>query len=313
MSSARIYLGRLSHSARESDVERFFKGYGKIREITLKEGYGFVEFGDKHDAEDAVYEMNGKELLGDRVIVEHAKAPGDRRSSSGRDGGGRDGGGRGFGSGGGRSGGFGGGYGGGYGGRSGGYDRFGPPRRNPPPLRTNYRVLVSNLSSRVSWQELKDYMKQAGEVTFADAHKSRPNEGVVEFASSSDMKNAIAKLNGADLNGRKIELTEDRQSSSSRGRSRRSRSRSDSRSRSRSRSRSHSRNSRSRSRSHSRSHSRSRSDSRDRKNDRSADANERTSAPRGGSARRESAPKDKGAAGDGPHADHKSRSRSPTP
>lgn len=28
-------------------------------------------------------------------------------------------------------------------------------------------------------QELKDYMKQAGEVMFADAHKNRPNEGLV--------------------------------------------------------------------------------------------------------------------------------------
>lgn len=38
----RVYIGRLSHSAREKDVERFFKGYGKVREIVLKEGYGFV-------------------------------------------------------------------------------------------------------------------------------------------------------------------------------------------------------------------------------------------------------------------------------
>jgi len=26
---------------------------------------------------------------------------------------------------------------------------------------------------------LKDYLKQAGEVTYADAHKDRPNEGCV--------------------------------------------------------------------------------------------------------------------------------------
>ena len=40
--STRVYVGRLSNNARERDVERFFKGYGKIREIVLKEGYGFV-------------------------------------------------------------------------------------------------------------------------------------------------------------------------------------------------------------------------------------------------------------------------------
>jgi len=40
--STRVFIGRLPHVARESDVDRFFKGYGKIREISLKEGYGFV-------------------------------------------------------------------------------------------------------------------------------------------------------------------------------------------------------------------------------------------------------------------------------
>lgn len=33
---------------------------------------------------------------------------------------------------------------------------------------------------------------------------------VVEFASHSDMKNAIEKLDGTDLNGRKLKLYEDR-------------------------------------------------------------------------------------------------------
>lgn len=37
--------------------------------------YGFVEFEDNRDADDAVYELNGKELCGERVIVEHARGP----------------------------------------------------------------------------------------------------------------------------------------------------------------------------------------------------------------------------------------------
>uniref|UniRef100_A0A8C6P5W3 RRM domain-containing protein n=1 Tax=Nothobranchius furzeri TaxID=105023 RepID=A0A8C6P5W3_NOTFU len=66
---------RLSYRAREKDVERFFKGYGKILEVDLKNGYGFVEFDDPRDADDAVYDLNGKELCGERVIVEHTKGP----------------------------------------------------------------------------------------------------------------------------------------------------------------------------------------------------------------------------------------------
>ena len=93
---------------------------------------------------------------------------------------------------------------------------------------------MENLSSRVSWQDLKDYMRQAGEVTYADAHKKRRNEGVVEFASYSDMKAAIEKLDDTDLHGRRIRLIEDKGSRSKR----RSRTRSSSHSKSRSRSRS---------------------------------------------------------------------------
>lgn len=42
--------------------------------------YGFVEFDDLRDADDAVYELNGKDLCGERVIVEHARGP--RRDGS---------------------------------------------------------------------------------------------------------------------------------------------------------------------------------------------------------------------------------------
>ncbi|GFQ65613.1 serine-arginine protein 55 [Trichonephila clavata] len=133
-------------------------------------------------------------------------------------------------------------------------------KRYGPPTRTEYRLIVENLSSKVSWQDLKDFMRQAGDVTYADAHKQRRNEGVVEFATYEDMRNAYHKLDNAELSGRKIHLIEDRP------RHRRSRSRSSSRSYSRSRS-SHSRN-RSRSPRHSASYgsrkSRSRSESKSR-------------------------------------------------
>lgn len=63
---------------------------------------------------------------------------------------------------------------------------------------------------------------------------------VVEFASSSDLKNAIEKLDDTELSGRRIRLVEDRRAGSGRGGRGRSRS-SSSRSRSRSRRRSRSR------------------------------------------------------------------------
>merc|ERR1711976_16931 len=83
----RVYIGRLSYHVRERDIERFFKGYGRIREILLKNGYGFVEFDDYRDADDAVYELNGKELCGERISIEHARRP-SRRGGGGGGGGG---------------------------------------------------------------------------------------------------------------------------------------------------------------------------------------------------------------------------------
>lgn len=52
-------------NARESDVEKFLRGYGKLKDISLKRGYGFVEFDDHRDADDAIADLNGKELLGE--------------------------------------------------------------------------------------------------------------------------------------------------------------------------------------------------------------------------------------------------------
>jgi arginine/serine-rich splicing factor 4/5/6 len=33
-----------------------------------------------------------------------------------------------------------------------------------------FRLKVENLSSRVSWQDLKDLLRRGGDVTFAEAH-----------------------------------------------------------------------------------------------------------------------------------------------
>ncbi|KAK2584290.1 hypothetical protein KPH14_006690 [Odynerus spinipes] len=164
MVGTRVYVGGLPYGTRERDLERFFRGYGRFRDVLIKNGYGFVEFDDYRDADDAVYELNGKELLGERITVERARGT-PRGSDQWR-----------------------------YGDSRGGYgdsrrsarddmrhDRYGPPTR------TEYRLTVENLSSRVSWQDLKDYMRQAGEVTYADAHKQRRNEGVVEFATTRDV------------------------------------------------------------------------------------------------------------------------------
>ncbi|EDO47549.1 predicted protein [Nematostella vectensis] len=168
--SNRVYLGRLPYGTREDDVKKFFYTYGrfKIREIILKDGYGFVEFDYSDDAEDAVYECNGKKMLGERILVEPARGTSKGGYSSGRRGRARD--------------------------------KYGPP------LRTPWRMTVENLSSRVSWQDLKDYCRQIGDVTYGDAHKQKQGEGVIEFATKKDLKKALRKLDGKELKGKRIRL-----------------------------------------------------------------------------------------------------------
>lgn len=199
MTGTRLYLGNLPYDTTKRDLESFFKGYGRIEEILLKNGYGFIEFDDPRDAEDAVYDLDGKKLLGKRVTVEMAKGkPRGRDRTVGTSSGNRG--------------------------------------RGKKPLRTNYRVLIDNLSSRISWQDLKDHMREAGEVTYADAHRPYVNEAEVEFATYDDMKRAIKMFDGYSLNGRKITMKEDPETRRKRTPSRhRSYSRSESRSRSRSR------------------------------------------------------------------------------
>ena len=64
--STRVYVGGLSHRVRERDIEKFFRKYGRLREISMKTGFCFIEFDDYRDADDAVYELNGREIMGDR-------------------------------------------------------------------------------------------------------------------------------------------------------------------------------------------------------------------------------------------------------
>ena len=55
-----MYVGNIALDTRDRDLEKFFKGYGRLRDIVIKNGYGFVEFSDYRDAEEAVSDLNGK-------------------------------------------------------------------------------------------------------------------------------------------------------------------------------------------------------------------------------------------------------------
>ncbi len=63
-------VGNLSNSATRADIEENFRKCGKIMEVELKNGFGFVEFEHPKDADDAVKELDGKTIQGSRIRVE---------------------------------------------------------------------------------------------------------------------------------------------------------------------------------------------------------------------------------------------------
>ena len=56
-----------------------------LTRMTLQGQYGFMEIDDKHDAEDAIKDINGKDFNGGRIRIEYSNAysGNDRRGGGG--------------------------------------------------------------------------------------------------------------------------------------------------------------------------------------------------------------------------------------
>lgn len=70
------------------------------------------------------------------------------------------------------------------------------------PVRSDYRVIISGLPATGSWQDLKDHMREAGEVCFADVYKS--GTGVVEFTRYSDVNFALQHLDSSRFRSHEV-------------------------------------------------------------------------------------------------------------
>jgi RNA recognition motif-containing protein len=112
----KLYVGNLSFNTSAQDLTDLFASIGTVqsanviedRETGRSRGFGFVEMSSQTEGENAIAQLNGKEVDGRELKVNEAKP-----QTNGGGGGGR-GGSRGGGGGGGGRGGYGGGGGGGY-------------------------------------------------------------------------------------------------------------------------------------------------------------------------------------------------------
>ncbi|KAG1533687.1 hypothetical protein G6F50_015786 [Rhizopus delemar] len=75
-----LFVARIPRDMNNRDLEDAFSKYGKITRFEVKrEGFGFVEFDDKRDAEDA---MKGIHETVAELVVEWAKNGGKRPSEN---------------------------------------------------------------------------------------------------------------------------------------------------------------------------------------------------------------------------------------
>lgn len=119
--STKLYVGNLSFDTSGSDLEQLFGEIGTVESATVIEdrdtgrsrGFGFIEMSNKEEAEQAIEQLNGREVDGRELKVNEAKPRENRGGGGGRGG---------YGGGGGRGGYGGGGYGGGN--RDGGGSRW---------------------------------------------------------------------------------------------------------------------------------------------------------------------------------------------
>ena len=96
-----------------------------------------------------------------------------------------------------------------------GGDRRGDYEEEVIEISTN-RLYVHNLSWRVSWQDLKDHFRQAGEVIHTKILTEGPGGrskgcGIVEMDTVDRAANAVEMLNDTELQGRNILIREDRE------------------------------------------------------------------------------------------------------
>jgi len=77
-----VYVGNLSYSATDADLEKAFSAFGAItrakvvtdRDSGRSRGFGFVEMADDEQARAAITALNGSDMEGRKLVVNEARA-----------------------------------------------------------------------------------------------------------------------------------------------------------------------------------------------------------------------------------------------
>jgi RNA recognition motif-containing protein len=97
--SKKLYVGNLSYSTTNANLQEMFSQFGKVESATVIEdrdtgrskGFGFVEMSSDAEAQAAISALNGKENDGRALTVNEARPREERGGGGGGYGGGRGG------------------------------------------------------------------------------------------------------------------------------------------------------------------------------------------------------------------------------
>lgn len=89
--SMKLYVGGLAYSVTDKELEALFAEHGSVVSVTVikdrdtgqSKGFGFVEMAEIKEGQNAIKELNGKELSGRSITVNQARPQEDRRSGGG--------------------------------------------------------------------------------------------------------------------------------------------------------------------------------------------------------------------------------------
>jgi RNA recognition motif-containing protein len=92
----KLYVGNLNYSTTESRLSEIFGELGEVVSVNLitdrmsgrSKGFAFVEMAEESDAQQAIAELNGKDVDGRTIKVAEARPKRERRDSWGGGGGG---------------------------------------------------------------------------------------------------------------------------------------------------------------------------------------------------------------------------------
>ena len=77
----KLYVGNLSYSLNEGDLESLFGEHGTVESVNIitdretgrSKGFGFVEMNNDGEAQEAIKNLNGKDLDSREMVVNEAR------------------------------------------------------------------------------------------------------------------------------------------------------------------------------------------------------------------------------------------------